>query len=126
MTAFIVDTHALLWFLRDDEQLSSDARATMESRDNTLLVSAASVWEMGIKAGLGKLTVPAELPALLHNEGFESLDVSTQHAWAVRQLALGEHRDPFDRLLAAQALVEDLAVISNDARLETYGVTRHW
>lgn len=98
----------------------------MEARRNVLFVSAACVWEMAIKAGLGKLTVPDDLPERLRDEGFEPLAVSDEHAWAVRHLAAGEHKDPFDRLLAAQAIVADLPVISNDARLEAYGVTRHW
>ena len=126
MTAWLVDTHALLWFLTDDEQLSERARTTMESGENVLLASSACVWEMAIKASLGKLTVPADLPSILREQCFSEFDVTAEHAWAVATLPLTEHRDPFDRLLVAQALVEGLALISNDAQLDQYGIKRHW
>lgn len=126
MSAWLVDTHALLWFLTDDPVLSPAARATMESGDEVLLVSAASLWEIAIKTSLGKLDAPDGLPEIIHAEGFEVLDVSAAHAWAVRALPLGEHKDPFDRLLVAQARVERLAMLSADTRLDAYGVERRW
>ena len=126
MTTWLVDTHALLWFLSDDPQLSPTAKATMESSETVLLASAACIWEMAIKAGLGKLKVPADLPSILDEQGFATLDVAAQHAWAVADLPLSDHRDPFDRLLVAQALVERLGVISNDTQLDQYGIKRHW
>ena len=126
MTTWLVDTHALLWFLSDDAELSTNARETMESGDNVLLASSACVWEMAIKASLGKLTVPADLPRIVREQGFSEFDVTAEHAWAVATLPLTEHRDPFDRLLVAQALVEGLPLISNDAQLDQYGIKRHW
>ncbi len=126
MSAWLVDTHALLWFLTDDAALSPTAKGTMESHDDVLLVSAASLWEIAIKTSLGKLDAPDDLPALIRDEGFECLTVTDAHAWAVRQLPLAGHKDPFDRLLAAQAQVEQLAIVSNDERLDRYGVTRRW
>ena len=126
MTTWLVDTHALLWFLSDDAQLSTNARETMESGDNVLLASSACVWEMAIKASLGKLKVPTDLPSILIEQGFTSFDVTTEHAWAVAGLPLTEHRDPFDRLLVAQARVEGLGIISSDAQLDHYGIKRHW
>lgn len=121
-----MDTHAVLWFLSGDDRLSGRARETMESPDSVLLVSAASVWEMAIKASLGKLRVPDDFLEALSEQGFGVLDVTGPHAWAVRDLPLLDHRDPFDRQLVAQALVESLPVISGDPVLDQYGVERHW
>jgi PIN domain nuclease of toxin-antitoxin system len=121
-----VDTHALLWFLGDDPQLSPQAKATMESGANVLLVSAASVWEMAVKSSLGKLDVPDDILGVLRREGFEQLGVSSEHAWAVRELPLGAHKDPFDRLLVAQAKLEGLPLISSDPQLDRYGIERLW
>lgn len=126
MTTWLVDSHALLWFLTDDPRLSAPARDTMQSGESVLLVSAASVWEMAIKSSMGKLTAPDDLLDVLHDQGFEVLGVAADHAWAVRGLHLGDHKDPFDRLLVAQAKHENLPVISNDPQLDQYGVTRHW
>ncbi len=126
MTAWLVDTHALLWFLSDDAQLSTNAKEAMESGENVLLASSACVWEMAIKASLGKLKVPTDLPSILVEQGFAPFDVTAEHAWAVAGLPLTEHRDPFDRLLVAQARVEGLGIISNDAQLDQYAIKRHW
>jgi len=126
MSSWLVDTHALLWYLADDDRLSDDARRTMESADSILLISAASVWELAIKSSLGRLRLPDDFVAALEDEGFESLDVRFEHAWRAGELPLGSHKDPFDRLLAAQALLERLPVISNDEALDEYGVQRHW
>lgn len=126
MSAWLVDTHALLWFLTDDPQLSETARATMESGESVLLVSSASIWEIAIKRGLGKVRAPTDLLTLLRGEGFESLAIEPEHAWAVQDLAQGDHKDPFDRLLAAQAQFENLPLISNDPQLDRYGIKRLW
>lgn len=126
MSTWLVDTHALLWFLTDDPALSVDAKVTMESGSEVLMVSAASLWEIAIKTSLGKLDAPSDLPQIIRDEGFEVLEVGAEHAWAVRVLPLSEHKDPFDRLLAAQAITERLAVISNDGQLDRSGVVRHW
>ena len=126
MSDWLVDTHALLWFLADDPKLSAAARATMESGESTLLVSAVTVWEITIKAALGKLEAPAGLLDSLPEQGFDELPVSGRHAWRVGSLPLGAHQDPFDRLLVAHAIEEGLAIISVDAQLDQYGVTRHW
>lgn len=126
MTAWLVDTHALLWFVTDDRQLSQTAREIMESGESILVVSAACLWEISIKASVGKLTVPDDLLAALHEESIDELPVSTQHAMRVAALPLGAHKDPFDRMLVAQALVERLPIISSDAQLDQYGVERAW
>jgi len=126
LSAWLVDTHAVLWFLADDPQLSATAKRIMESGDNVLLVSTASIWEMAIKRSLGKLHAPDGLPSLLRAEGFETLAIQPEHAWAVRDLPARDHMDPFGRLLAVQAKVENLPVISNHPQLDRYGIQREW
>ena len=126
MSSWLVDTHALLWFVADDDRLSPAARDEMRSGKNVLFVSAGSIWETAIKSGLGKLSAPDDLLALLRREGFEMLPVTPEHAWAVRDLEMSSHKDPFDRLLAAQAIVEGLPMISNDPQLDDYGIQRLW
>jgi PIN domain nuclease of toxin-antitoxin system len=125
VSRLLVDTHALLWWLSDDPVLPDGARAAIADPTNEPLVSAATVWELAIKRSLGKLTVPDDLPARLPSEGFGWLPVSADHAWEVRRLPL-HHRDPFDRLLVAQALVERIAVVTGDPRFSVYGVVARW
>lgn len=126
MSAWIVDTHALLWFLDDSERLSRRASETMADPESVLLVSSASMWEIAIKSSHGKLDVPDELPEVLEAQAFGRLNIGREHAWAVRDLPSTGHDDPFDRLLAAQALVEGLPLLSADERFDAYGVQRHW
>jgi PIN domain nuclease of toxin-antitoxin system len=127
LSAWLVDTQALIWFLNGDKSLSRAARETIEAPANRILVSAASIWEMAIKVSLGKLEVPMPVLSLIEQNGFETLDVTPDHAWAVAALPVGEHKDPFDRQLAAQALVERIPIISADAGFDQYvGVRRHW
>jgi PIN domain nuclease of toxin-antitoxin system len=121
----LVDTHAVLWWLRDDPALSRSAREAISDASNELLVSAASLWEMAIKRSLGKLEVPDDLPDLIADEGFAWLPILPQHAWHVRALPM-HHRDPFDRLLVAQAQTERVPVITSDDRIRGYGVTTLW
>jgi PIN domain nuclease of toxin-antitoxin system len=125
VTRLLVDTHALLWWLADDPGLSPAARDTIAERTNEPLVSTASVWEIAIKRSLGKLEVPDDLPDRISENGFDWLAVAPQHAWQVGELP-AHHRDPFDRLLIAQALVEGLPVVTADARFGAYGVEVRW
>lgn len=125
MNRVLVDTHALLWWLSDDAALSPAARETLADPANDPLVSAASVWEIAIKRSLGKLTAPDDLPDLIFDEGFSWLPITALHAWQVRELP-NHHRDPFDRLLVAQALSEQLPVITADTRFTDYGVEVRW
>jgi PIN domain nuclease of toxin-antitoxin system len=125
----LVDTHALLWWFSDDSSLSPRARAAMTQRQNTLLVSAASGWEIATKVRLGKLPgaeqLAADFAGFLLRGGFGSLDITVDHAIRAGLLP-GPHRDPFDRMLIAQAQAEGLPVITNDTVFEAYGVRRIW
>jgi len=125
----LLDTHTLLWWLSDDPALSVSARKLIARAKNTLLVSAASAWEIAIKFRLGKLPGAAELlgdfAGYLRNEHFESLPITDNHA--VRAGLLPEpHKDPFDRMLIAQAQAENIPIISNDVAFDTYKVRRLW
>jgi PIN domain nuclease of toxin-antitoxin system len=121
----LLDTHAALWFLRGDERLSQGARRHLTDETNRVLLSAVVVWEVAIKRSLGKLVVPDEYLTLLLDGGVQALAVSIDHADAVEQLPW-HHRDPFDRLLVAQASVEDAALVTGDEKLGAYGVPIVW
>jgi PIN domain nuclease of toxin-antitoxin system len=125
VNGLLVDTHALLWWLADDPGLSAMARNALAEPANELLVSTASIWEIAIKRALGKLTAPDDLPSHIEAAGFGWLPVKAEHAWQVRDLA-PHHRDPFDRLLVAQALVEQMPIVSADPRFGAYGVDVRW
>ena len=125
----LLDTHTLLWFVEDAAALSDRAKAVIEDLDNTPTYSIASVWEMAIKVGLGKLAMSRplypEFARLLQERGFQQLGISYRHASEVARLPW-HHRDPFDRLLIAQASVENLPIVSVDAAFDDYAVTRLW
>jgi PIN domain nuclease of toxin-antitoxin system len=121
----LLDTHAALWFLSGDERLSENAKRHLTDHTNRVLLSAAVVWEVAIKRSLGKLAVPAEYVSLLLDAGVQPLAVSVAHAAAVEHLP-PHHRDPFDRMLVAQAEIEGAAVISRDGALRPYDVTLIW
>jgi PIN domain nuclease of toxin-antitoxin system len=125
VSRLLVDTHALLWWLTDDPRLSEKAREALADPANDVLVSTASVWEIAIKRALGKLSAPDDLPDHIVAQGLSWLPVGAEHAWHVRDLP-PHHRDPFDRLLVAQALSERLPIVSADARFGAYGVETRW
>lgn len=115
----LIDTHVFLWAMSGDKKLLKRAEATMLSAD-AVFVSAASIWEISIKSGLGKLDVDVnELVARMEEAGFRELPVTTVHAAAVRDLP-DIHRDPFDRLLVAQAMTEPLRLLSDDDNVAKY------
>lgn len=117
----LLDTHALLWALTDDDRLGPAARDVITDRRNLVLASAASAWEIAIKAALGKLRAPDDLADQLDDAGFEPLSISVEHALAVGRLP-DHHRDPFDRILLAQAMTEELTLLSRDPVFRRYDV----
>lgn len=121
MTRLLLDTHALLWALGEPDLLSAGARAAIEDRTNEVFVSAASAWEIGIKSGLGKLRVPDDLEDQIRRSGFVAVPVDVAVAFAVRDLP-AHHRDPFDRLLVAQARRDQLTLVTRDATITQYAV----
>jgi PIN domain nuclease of toxin-antitoxin system len=119
MMRILLDTHVLLWTMAEPAKLSRSARRMIDRADT--YVSAASIWEISIKAALRKLRVsPAEVLAAVEPSGFCLLPISGEHAAAVAELPL-HHRDPFDRLLVAQAQLEPMRLLSNDEALRAYG-----
>jgi PIN domain nuclease of toxin-antitoxin system len=115
----LLDTHLLLWALGSPARLPERARELIMNEE--VFVSAASIWEIGIKAALGKLHAdPAEVLATLEPAGFKELPVTGTHAAGVARLP-AHHRDPFDRLLVAQALTEPMRLLTNDSALAAYG-----
>lgn len=125
----LLDTHAFLWWLDGDERLSMKARNAIADTENNVLVSAASVWEIGTKFRIGKLDgaadVAADVPACIVAQGFEALSVTAEHAQRAGSLT-GTHRDPFERMLIAQASSDNLQLVSNEALFDVYGVRRLW
>ena len=125
----LLDTHTLLWLLLDDPQLSVEAKALIEDSNNRKLVSIVSCWEIAIKAGRGKLILAEPSHALLERElprnNLELLPISLGHATAVEALPT-HHKDPFDRLLIAQAIVEGIPIIGVDVAFDDYPVRRIW
>jgi len=124
----LLDTHALLWWLAGDAQLSVSARAAIEQA-SSVHVSAVSIWEVSIKTQLGKLPqgelLLAELPLVLERQGFISLPIVARDGHMAGLLP-SHHRDPFDRMLAAQSLRLGLPLVSNDPAFVPYGVTLVW
>ena len=125
----LLDTHALLWWLNDDRLLPAKARKLIALSSNAVVVSAASAWEIATKVRLGKLDMAADLAAdfsnVLSQEGFESLPISVDHALRAGLLP-GPHKDPFDRMLIAQAQAEGVPIVSSDTVFDSYGVRRLW
>lgn len=129
---YLLDTHALLWWVADDMRLSRRARELLRASGNEIFFSAVSAWEIAIKVQLGRPEViemdqdPATLiPSLLTECGFQSLSITMGHALRVAALPL-LHRDPFDRLLIAQAQLEDLTILTADPAIARYDVTVAW
>jgi PIN domain nuclease of toxin-antitoxin system len=118
----LLDTQALLWWLAESHQLGRVARSILADGGNTVYVSAVSVWEMEIKRALGKLCAPDNIEETMEAERFLELPVRIAHTTALRDLP-SVHRDPFDRLLVAQARVEGLSLVTSDPVFERYGVS---
>jgi PIN domain nuclease of toxin-antitoxin system len=125
----LLDTHSFLWFLSGDARLSSAARTAITDPESRVWISAAGLWEIAIKTSLGKLKLrqPFDdfIPRQLALHRIDVLGIELGHLATVGRLPF-HHRDPFDRLLAAQSLVEDLTIVSLDAAFDAYGVERVW
>lgn len=121
----LLDTHAALWWLADDDRIGEDVIRHLTDDTNQVLISAVVVWEVATKRSLGKLDAPADLAPTLVGAGAQPLPVTLEHAAAVEKLPW-RIRDPFDRLLVAQALTEDAAIVSRDEPLSEYGVAIVW
>lgn len=125
----LLDTHAFLWWVWDAPELSTKVRKIIANPENECLLSLASSWEIAIKVSLGKLTLTGSverfIPEQLSVNGFRQLGVEFRHVARVATLPF-HHRDPFDRLLLAQALEEKLTIISADAVFQEYAVNRIW
>jgi PIN domain nuclease of toxin-antitoxin system len=125
----LLDTHTLIWWMTSDRQLSKTAHAFIEQKSNLALVSAASAWEMATKVRLGRLPAAADLiqdfVLQLARERIEILDVTADHGIRAGSLP-GPRKDPFDRMLIAQALAENIPILSNDRALDGYGANRVW
>lgn len=113
----LLDTHALLWWLGGDPELSKAARDAISSAENIVFVSAATVWEMSIKKALGKLNTPGNLEEALEANNFLPLAITIRHALAVANLR-SIHQDPFDRMLVAQAKLERLTLVTRDMNIQ--------
>jgi PIN domain nuclease of toxin-antitoxin system len=129
----LLDTHACLWALQGDSQLSATVSRIITDPGNEALLSVASLWEMAIKVRKGALIVNTGVQPFaqtilrdLRAARIGLLDIAPNHALAVSTLPLGDHKDPFDRLIAAQAMIEGMPLLSRDARLDQYGVQRIW
>ena len=126
---YLLDTNAFLWFINDDKSLSASAKSLIEDRANIVWVSIVSIWEIAIKRSAGKLTTSLPLSRfindVLRKNEILLLDLNLHHVGLVASLPF-HHRDPFDRMIIAQAFQEDLAVITKDTVFERYDINCRW
>ena len=129
MPRLLIDTHAFLWWLAGDERLSARARKAIGAEFDPIFVSAASIWEIATKHRLGKLpgasAIVSDLANVIEGQGFLGLPITIRHGQAAGALP-GPHRDPFDRMLIAQAMLDDLVLVSNERAFGAYGVRLLW
>lgn len=125
----LLDTHAFLWFIAGDPKLSKKAKSNIENEKNENLISIASLWEIAIKTSIGRLTVsePFEtlIPRQIEINGFQILTINFKHIAKVASLPY-HHRDPFDRLLISQCIIENYPIISKDTVFDNYRIDRYW
>lgn len=125
----LLDTHALIWWMTENRSLPESVRHLMVDKRNTVIVSAASAWEMATKVRLGRLPAASDITRnfeeYLTQAGFESLPVTAAHGIRAGLLP-GPQRDPFDRMLIAQAQAENLTIVSNELSFDSYGIRRSW
>ncbi len=126
---YLLDTHTFIWFTGKSTRLSERATALCSDSSNLLLLSLASIWEIQIKVGLGKLSLPAPLTEIItvqqSKNGVQLLPIELSHLLELSSLP-DHHRDPFDRLLIAQAKIEDIALISSDPQIAKYPISVVW
>jgi PIN domain nuclease of toxin-antitoxin system len=126
---FLIDTHVLLWWLFNDQRLSERTRQIISNEDNAILVSSASAWEISTKFRLGKLSgsesLVKDLPELLRKARMEVLSINLRHALLAGSL-VNDHRDPFDRMLAAQTIIEDLSLVTSDKAFVNFHLRTVW
>ncbi len=128
MQRFLLDTHTLIWLLEDESLIPVITLGLLKSKANPLMVSIASFWEMAIKVSIGKIDLGQPIDAMeaaMRQQGVEILPVSMPHLLRVQTLPF-HHRDPFDRLLIAQAMTENLTLVSRDPKFSPYPVTVLW
>jgi PIN domain nuclease of toxin-antitoxin system len=125
----LLDTHALLWWIQDDDRLSAAARTAISSAGNRVFVSAASMWEIVTKAKLGRLRLHEPIHHFVSTQfeanEFEALPITVRHTFELEKLP-DLHRDPFDRMLIAQAIAEDMPLVSGDRAVQVYPVGTIW
>jgi len=124
----LLDTHALLWWATDSSALPAKVRKALSIDDTEVIVSAVTAWEIATKVRIGKLIWPAECGSVtryVRSQNFKTMSISIEHAEHAAQLSI-DHRDPFDRMLIAQAVLEDLWLVSNEDLFDHAGVRRYW
>lgn len=121
----LLDTHALVWWLEDDERLSGRARDLIADGANIVFVSAVSIWEIRIKEALGRIRLPKNFIQSVENEGFYALDITWSHVDRLSSLQT-LHKDPFDRILISQSQTEKLAIVTRDEQIRRYDVSTVW
>ena len=120
----LLDSHILLWFILDDIKLKPSFKKEIENLDNKCYVSMASLWEIAIKKSIGKIILEQDLPdfvSLINNSGINIIHVELNHIYPIVNLEY-HHRDPFDRIIISQSLIEDFTIITNDDKFKLYGV----
>ena len=125
----LLDTHTFLWFVQNDPHLSAKASSLILDPANDSVLSMVSLWEIAIKASIGKLTLAAPYDVFMQRQtpAFEILPIILDHTTMISSLAFPPgHKDPFDRLLIAQAMVEQIPIVSSDPALDQYPITRMW
>ena len=121
MQRFLLDTHTLLWWINDSPQLGPRCRQMISNDRNQVFVSAATTWEISIKMAIGKLRAPEDMDSVVEDEGFSKLPISLYHGQLAGSLP-AHHRDPFDRMLIAQAQAEGLILITADENISLYNL----
>ena len=124
----LIDTQAFLWFVENDKQIPVKMKKYLENPENSIIVSIASLWEMTIKMSLGKLFLSCDIKEMtekIYNNGFEILPILPEHIIKLSTL-IYLHRDPFDRIIIAQGLTENMPIVSSDKIFDNYGINRKW